>query len=197
MKITKFSQRGRRQSQQHSSGEHLRSRTHDFGRRKRQLAREHGRYRPTHGCNDQRHGARRVDRRPAEVQRAAHQHGHSANPDQERKGQADGEPLRSQENDFRQRHEHRDRGHHDRGNAGRHALLGPEQQSIVEDEDQNSEQRTPTSIGARSVSARPARSSSHKERVPRPGIASPPEGTAELRARQCESRETWIPTQNR
>src|SRR6266853_4830295 len=33
MKITKFVERSRRESQKHSAGEHLRSRTHDFGRR--------------------------------------------------------------------------------------------------------------------------------------------------------------------
>ncbi len=57
-----------------------------------------------------------------------------------RECEADGEPLGSQEQNLRQRHEHRDCGHHDRGDAGRHALLGPEQEAVVEDEDQKREQ---------------------------------------------------------
>lgn len=49
--------------------------------------------------------------------------------------------LGSEEHDLRQCHECGDRSHHDGGEAGGHALLGPEQESIVDDEDQNSEQR--------------------------------------------------------
>src|SRR5260370_16150557 len=82
MKITKFAQRDRRDSQKHSASEHLRSRTHDFRSRHRQLARQHRRYRPTYRRNNQRYGADPIDRRPAAIQRAAHENCHSSNPDQ-------------------------------------------------------------------------------------------------------------------
>ncbi len=141
MKGTKLSQRRRCQRKEDSSGEHLRAGAHDLRRRKRKFARQHRSYRPAYRSNDDGHGACRVDWRPAKVQRAAHEHSHSAYADQQRKGETDGEPLGSQEEDLRQRHEYGDRSHHDGGEAGGHALLGPEQQSVVDDEDQNSEQR--------------------------------------------------------
>ena len=62
------------------------------------------------------------------------------NADQERQCQAKSDPLGAQKNDFRERHKHRDDGQHDGGNARRHTLLGPEQQSVVEDEDEHRKQ---------------------------------------------------------
>ena len=78
---------------------------------------------------------------PPRLHRVAHQNCHSASADQQRQGQTDGESLGSQKTDFPERHKRGSGGHHDRGNAGRNALLSPIHQAIVENKEQNREQR--------------------------------------------------------
>src|SRR5580704_4387276 len=53
-----------------------------------------------------------------------------------------------------------------------------------------------TPIGPCLVSARPARSSTHKERLPQSKNALPRREMAELRALQREWQEKWLPTQD-
>ena len=52
-------------------------------------------------------------------------HGDPGKADEERQGQPEGGSLRSQDDHLRQRHEHRDCGHDDRGETRRHTLFGP------------------------------------------------------------------------
>ena len=83
------------------------------------------------------------------------------------------EPLRPQKNNFRKRHERRDRRQHDRRNARRHTLLRPEQQPVIEYENQHGRVTVPTSIRARSASARPARCIHQYKTAPLSKTASP------------------------
>ena len=100
--------------------------------------------------------AQLINRRAAKIERVAHQHAHSADADQKRRGQADSEPLRAQENNFAQRHENGNRGEHHGGDARRHALLGPEQQAVIEQENYHPEDgcRAPFTSGRCAFAAR-------------------------------------------
>ncbi len=63
-------------------------------------------------------------------------------PDQESQREPDCEPLGAQKNNLRKRHENGDSRQHDRGNSGRHALFGPEQQAVIQHKDANCENRS-------------------------------------------------------
>ena len=69
----------------------------------------------------------------------AHQYGYASNSDQKRQGEANGQPLGSQEENLRQSDEDRDGCHHDCGDTRWHTLLGPEQETVVDQEDQQRE----------------------------------------------------------
>ena len=93
--------------------------------------------RPTDGRDYQRDRAPGVNRDFAKTQRAVHQHGHPAEADGECESEADGESLRPQKENFGEGHEDGDGRQHNRGNSRGHAPLRPEQQPVVQHEDQH------------------------------------------------------------
>src|SRR4051794_30255042 len=71
----------------------------------------------------------------------AHQHRHAGDPDQERRREAKGEALSSQDEDLGQGGERRNQRHHHCRYSRRHPLLGPEEKPVVHHEDQHGEER--------------------------------------------------------
>ena len=60
--------------------------------------------------------------------------GYTTESDGERKGEAEGEALRAQQDNLREGCESWDGSEHDGGNTGSYALLGPEQEAVIADE---------------------------------------------------------------
>src|SRR2546429_486853 len=77
-----------------------------------------------------------------------HQDSHAADAYDKRKTEADRQSLRSQEHDFQQRNENRNRCQDHGCNPGGYTLLGPKQASIIDNENQCSEEE-----GTRPLSA--------------------------------------------
>ena len=68
------------------------------------------------------------------------EHSYAAEADQQREGEANGESLGVKEKNLGQRHEDRNGREHDGGDARWHALFGPEEEAVVDEEDQQGEQ---------------------------------------------------------
>lgn len=88
-----------------------------------------------HRTHQQARGPEEIHRRPADEPRID-QHHDARESDEERRAQADGQPLRAQEKDFRQRHERGDGGQDHGRRAGGYALLGPEENPVVDHENE-------------------------------------------------------------
>lgn len=123
------------EGEQDTSGEHLCAGAHGFGFGQRELAREGRCDGPVKGGDEQGDGSGAVDGRAAEVEAVADERGDAGESDKERERKAEGEALSAQNDDFGQRHEGGDGGEHDGGYTGGYALLGPEKQAVVADED--------------------------------------------------------------
>ena len=68
-----------------------------------------------------------------------HEHGDAKDADQKRDDEAEREALGAQENNFGERHEDGNGGEHDGGDSRGNALLGPEEQAVIENEDDQAE----------------------------------------------------------
>src|SRR5882757_1026319 len=146
MEIPVLPQRARNNRQKNSSRQHLHSRANHFRLRQWQHPRQRRRDRPAHRPNNQHHRARPLDRRASQVQRPAHQHAHSPQPDQKRRHQPQRQPLRPQNKNLGQRHERGYRRHHHRGQPRRHPLLRPEDRSVIPNKNQNRQHRHRTPL---------------------------------------------------
>ena len=140
MEMAKLSERRSCEGKHESAGDHLRCCAHDFGRRQGEPARDDGGEGPTHRGENEGDGAFGGDGRTAEMEGAAHQDSNTGEADQQRQSEAQGEFLRAQDEDFGQGHEDGNGGHHDGSDARGNTLLGPEEQAVVEDEDEKAEE---------------------------------------------------------
>ena len=100
-------------------------------------------HRPADGSNDERDGASLVDRCAAEIAeqvRRDHEDCNAGDARKECEGQAKGEALRAENENLRQRHETGNGGQNNRGDARGNALLGPEEEAVVDDKDEERKQ---------------------------------------------------------
>src|SRR5580698_9526809 len=140
MKAAELAEHGRGEYEQDSADQHSSSRTHDLRLGQTQLARENRGQRPTDRAHDQGKRTRAFDRSVAEAYGTADQDGYSGKTYHKRDSQARGEPLRAQDENLSERGEDRNGGEHDRSNPGGDALLGPEDQSVIHQEDEYCQQ---------------------------------------------------------
>ena len=139
MEIADFAEGRGSQREHEPAGQHLRAGAERFGVRERELACQHRGNRPADRGHDEREGAEGIHRSAPDVEGAAHQHRHSADPDQQRNPEANREYLRTQEENLGQRHKCGNGCEHNGRDSGRHSLFGPEQQAIVADENEESQ----------------------------------------------------------
>src|SRR5215467_7195180 len=140
MKSSKLSERTGSNHQQDSTSQHLRTGTHRLCSRQRKLASQGRSDRPTDRRNNQCRRSNRIDRSISEIRRVADQHGHTCDSPDQTERQFPCEPLALQNQNVRNRHERRNRCHHDRRNSRWHLLFCPEKQPIVENENEDSQQ---------------------------------------------------------
>src|SRR5579872_569935 len=132
---------GGQDEKQGSSGEHLGGGTHGLRFRQSDTLGIDGRDRPTEGGEDESEGPGAINGSLAKAERTIYENGHTQNSDKQSDAETKSQLLGAENDDLQQSHEDGNAGQHHSGDARRHSLFGPEEATVVEDEDDGAEQR--------------------------------------------------------